>query len=80
MDLNHRPHHLQVLQAFRQWCALPTELLNDIKNAAIGVTQFFNRGPTSRLKFVFSLQLFFTAFAFSIGGFIPPRTLPTFHR
>ena len=28
--------------------------------AAIGVTQFFNRGHTPRLKFVFSLQLFFT--------------------
>ena len=31
--------------------------------AAIGVTQFFYRGPTSRLKFVFSLQLFFTGIA-----------------
>ena len=50
--------------------------------AATGVTQFFDRGHTSRLKFVFSLQLFFTGLSkgtcpFSIGGFIPPRTLPT---
>ena len=50
-----------------------------LKYAANGVTHFFYRGHTSRLKFVFSLQLFFTAFAFSIGGFIPPRTLPTSH-
>lgn len=50
--------------------------------AASGVIHFFNRGHTSRLKFVFSLQLFFTGLSkgtcpFSIGGFIPPRTLPT---
>lgn len=57
--------------------ALPTELKVNV--AASGVTHFFYRGPTSRLKFVFSLQLFFTALAFSIGGFIPPRTLPTSH-
>lgn len=38
--------------------ALPTELKVNV--AAIGVTQFFYRGHTSRLKFVFSLQLFFT--------------------
>lgn len=40
--------------------------------AAIGVTRFFNRGHTPRLKFVFSLQFFL-----SIGmvGFLPTATL-----
>ena len=36
--------------------ALPTELKVNV--AASGVTHFFNRGHTSRLKFVFSLSTF----------------------
>ena len=51
--------------------------------AANSVTCFFNRGHTSRLKFVFSLQLFFMERSlrtnpFSIDGFLPPTTLTTF--
>lgn len=51
--------------------------------AANSVTYFFYRGHTSRLKFVFSLQLFFMerskgTNSFSIGGFLPPTTLTTF--